>query len=166
MIYFHVVISLFLIIVSVYTSDILFNEVSEVDFINNIGFVAENSNPGIAYFFKNNVLFFLLVSLTPFVNVILFVLQFINLGTTIQSIMNLSFENQFIFLYRHLFFEVIALFTAIIISYKLFGYGKDLLNDRKVDWNKRCKKILILYMILVISTLLGAILEGTVSVAI
>lgn len=58
MIYFHVVISLFLIIVSVYTSDILFNEVSEVDFINNIGFVAENSNPGIAYFFKNNVLFF------------------------------------------------------------------------------------------------------------
>lgn len=80
--------------------------------------------------------------------------------------MNLSFENQFIFLYRHLFFEVIALFTAIIISYKLFGYGKDLLNDRKVDWNKRCKKILILYMILVISTLLGAILEGTVSVAI
>lgn len=165
-IYFHIVIALFFLILSVYSSNFIFDKVSKGDFFNNSTLILNNKNPGMLFFFKNNISFFLLVSIVPFFNCILFILQFISLGISIQSILHLPLKYQFVFLYRHLFFEIIALFTAIIISYKLFQYSKYLLNDKNVDWKKKGKKIVILYLILIISTLIGAILEGTVNVGI
>lgn len=166
--YFHIIISILFFIIGFYISDVIYQNIANVGITTNSLLNSEHSNPGIMFFFKNNIRFFLLVSIMPFINILFFSMQFINLGTSVQSMMdlNLSLDIQFQMLYRHGVFEIIALFLAILISYKLWNYTRDILNDKKRNWKKEMVIVGVMYLFITLCTFAGAILEGTVNVAI
>lgn len=156
--YFHLILAFFCMIIG-YSASNLFNENLSNDFMLSINTAQEN--PGIIFFFTNNIRFFLMISILPFINLYLFIMQFLSIGFSISKIINISLLNQFFILYRHLFFEVIGIVLAILVSYRYVLYGKNLLNDVEIDWKKEAKFIGLIYLAIFICTMIGALLEGT-----
>ena len=132
----------------------------------NNGITEYVNNPGIFFFFKHNLSFFMLMSVLPFINIIFFIFQFISLGSNINIASTLPFNTQFTILYRHLFFEVIALFTAIYISYIYYNLSKNILKDKYINWKNELLFLGLLYNLIIICTLIGAVLEGNANVKI
>lgn len=128
--------------------------------------ITSAQNVGFIKIFENNILFFFLISVFPVINLVLFLFQFAGLGSNVYQIQKLSFQLQFKMLYRHTFFELIALFIAVYISYLIFYTAYDYLHDNKKKVNKKIliKKIIISYSAIVLCTVTGAILEGNMSV--
>lgn len=122
-------------------------------------------NPGIMFFFLNNIKFFISISFLPFINLYFYIIQFISIGINISEIISLPFKFQFYILYRHLFFEVIAIMISIILSYRYIIDAKKLLNDIKIDWKKEGKMVAGAYLFILICTIIAAVLEGTANVA-
>lgn len=161
--YFYIVVGVFTLILGYYFSDYLYQDSSNI--ITNINLANEKVNPGIIYFFKNNILFFIFLTIIPFINLYYFNVQFFSVGSSIHRIINLPINSQFEILYRHLIFEIIAIIISIIISYEFWNLSRYLLKDEKVNWKKEFIKITILYSIIIICTFIGAVLEGSVNVA-
>lgn len=128
---------------------------------NDIQEILLGTNPGILYFFKKNLLFFLLISITPFINIFLIVIQFLQVGFMIAQIENLNILSQTMLLYRHLIFEMIGLFIAAVISFKYIHVIQCILKDKEINKTKYVKCLTYLYAIIVIATMMGALLEGT-----
>lgn len=128
---------------------------------NDIKEILLGTNPGILYFFKKNILFFLFISITPFINIFLTGIQFMQVGFMIAQIENMNFISQTTILYRHLIFEVVALFTAFLISFKYVQIIQSILKDQKCDKSRIIKVISLLYIVIIIVTFIGAVLEGT-----
>lgn len=121
-------------------------------------------NPGTLFFFKNNVVFFLVITILPYINFPILILQMASVGVQMRLIGGLSFEVQFNMLYRHLVFEFIALLISIYCSY----YLKIILNkwhQKELTTTKKDMKILLLLYVLIISlTYIAALLEGGANV--
>lgn len=122
---------------------------------------------GSSLIFKNNLLFFSVICIMPIVNIMIVIVQFFNLGSFIYICKGLSIELQFILLYRHTFFEIIAVFISVYISYLILLNGREYieaLNMVKGYYFKKVKYIGLLYLLVVILTCIGAVLEGNVIV--
>lgn len=129
--------------------------------------VSKVENVSVLMLLKNNIIFFCVVSVFPVINLLFVVMQFFQLGTLIYSCKDMNIFLQFVLLYRHTFFEIIALFIAIYISYIILIVGKQYINDvsiDKVDYKKILRKIGFCYLIVVVATVIGALLEGNVHV--
>lgn len=117
----------------------------------------------------NNLFFFTLVSLMPVINSLLIIPQFLMFGVHARAVANLPAESQFIILYRHSILEVCALLLSISISYYLlFGCREYMLEDSDSRGKLRAQLLALLrvYGVVVVITLLGAMLEGSVGVRI
>lgn len=121
--------------------------------------------PGIWFIFSNNIVFFSLVCVLPFVNFILYSAQFLGIGNNVFQIQSLPIEIQTTLLYRHAIFEVIALLMSIYISYEIYSIAHEYLHNSIKVTRKTFVKIFLTYAILVVLTLIGAYLEGTVNVS-
>lgn len=156
--YFHFILAFFCIIIGFYANEFINGTVND-NFTPNL--VNMNDNPGILFFFKNNIMFFLIISIIPLINLYFFSVQFLSIGYSINNIINLSLSLQINILYRHLIFEIIAILLSILISYRYILVGRRLLKDIKINWKKEVKIMGILYLLIFIFTLIGAVLEGT-----
>lgn len=117
--------------------------------------------------FKNNILFFALISVLPIFNWFMVLAQFFQLGFFAFSISELSLRLQFLLLYRHTFFEILALFAAVYISQLGLTIGKKFVNNVDVEegyYKKSFIKIAWTYLFILIATVIGALLEGNVNV--
>lgn len=114
--------------------------------------------------FFNNILLFILISLTPIANSILFAVQFFMLGSLLKTAQLLSLDQQLTLLFRHTCFEILALFIAIYISYYLLlailKYIKDIISLKDIKFI--ALKITYYYCIIIACTFLGALLEASV----
>lgn len=117
---------------------------------------------------KNNLGFFLVISLLPIINILLVITQFVKLGILAFNCKDMTFYMRFIILYRHTFFEIIALFVAIYVSCNIITYGKKYIETENSEEEDNYKKILyrigISYTVVIIVTVIGAYLEGHVNV--
>lgn len=120
--------------------------------------------PGIGPIFANNIAFFSLICVTPFLNFAMSAFQFVAIGHNIFQIRELTFGLQAVLLYRHAVFEVIALMISVYISYEIYRILRDYLHKSIKPERKRWLRILICYAAVALLTLLGACLEGTVNV--
>ena len=160
--YFSLISAFFLMILGYCTGDLISGGVNS-NFTLSINDTQEN--PGIIFFFINNIRFFIIISFLPFINLYLFIVQFLSIGINVSEIINLSLSTQFYILYRHLFFEIIAIIIAMLLSYRYIIDAKKLLNDIKVNWKKEAKIVALAYLLIFICTIIGAVLEGTANVA-
>ena len=120
---------------------------------------------GSTMLFKNNILFFALTSVLPVLNILLVVVQFFQLGTTAYSIRGLSAGTQFVLLYRHTAFEIIALVLSVYISYRLLFMGLAYTQNQTVSkgfYKRSLKSVGIAYLFMTAATVIGALLEGNV----
>lgn len=116
---------------------------------------------------KNNLSFFLIISILPIINILFVITQFGKLGVLVFNCKDMSFNMSFLILYRHTFFEIIALFIAIYISCNIFVYGKKYIDTEKSDedsYKNILIRIGISYLVMAIITIIGAYLEGHVNV--
>ena len=159
--YFHIILALFFIIIGSCLDNFLFENIKSIkeNFMNISN--KQRINPGVMFFFINNIKFFLLISILPFIGTIFFSIQFLTIGSTINQVIKFPFLYGFNLLYRHLIFEIIALFISIIISYKYWKCSKKILKDISINWKKEVLVLSIMYLIIILCTLIGAILEGT-----
>lgn len=120
--------------------------------------------PGIGFIFANNFGFFTLVCILPFFNSVIYAIQFLAIGNNIFQIHSLPIEVQKDLLYRHAIFEVIALSVSVYISYELYealnGFLHNSIKPNKVIYIK----IIMSYILVIVLTITGACLEGTVNV--
>ena len=120
--------------------------------------------PGIGPIFVNNIAFFSLICITPFLNFAMSAVQFVAIGNNIFQIRELPLGLQAVLLYRHAVFEVIALMLSVYISYEVYRILRDYLHKSIRPERKRWIRILICYAAVALLTLSGACLEGTVNV--
>lgn len=120
--------------------------------------------PGIGFIFANNIGFFSLVCILPFLNFIMYAIQFLAIGNNVFQIQALPFEIQANLLYRHALFEVMALSISIYVSYEIYNALYDYLHNSIKAGRKTYVKIILSYVIIIILTLVGACLEGTINV--
>lgn len=134
----------------------------------NSHFGAEKEKAGVLMIFLNNLAFFSFVCCLPILNIIYFIVQFFYMGTYIHQIESLNLLQQFTLLYRHSILEIIALFIAVYISYSLLKMSLIFLKSEKHNffYREKFKQIGVAYLLIVVLTLLGALLEGNVSVLI
>lgn len=154
-----IVISLLSITLGFLTSNIIIGNFnvplsSDPTLLNNI------NNPGVLFFFKHNLSFFLTMTVLPLINIPIFIFQLIMTGVHINIIGELSFANQFNILFRHLFFEYIALVISVVVSFKNYIVLKDLHQNKINTLSINLKKIFILYTFIIILTIIAARLEG------
>lgn len=135
-----------------------FAEVDEMTFLN------ELDKPEIQFFFQHNIIFFLTISILPFINMFIVVIQLFLTGLQISLIQNLSLQMQFNLFYRHLIFEFLALFLAICVSYKIYLLLKDIHQVKRKGIKKRALIVLVFYAGILLSTMIAAILEGSIHV--
>ncbi|MDK8691689.1 hypothetical protein ACMZ78_05075 [Gardnerella swidsinskii] len=124
------------------------------------------TNNELVKIFCNNICLFSLVAITPVVNAIFFIFQFFVMGSVIYTIQHLSIQQQFILLFRHSIFEVLALLLSIYISYRLLILANDYTIDKiTTNETKRVlKHLLLIYFVIVIITFFGACLEWSANV--
>lgn len=120
--------------------------------------------PGIGFIFANNIGFFSLVCFLPFLNFIMYATQFLAIGNNAFRIHTFNIEIQANLLYRHAVFEIVALSISIYVSYEIYRVLHDYLHNSIKPNKKTFKKLILLYIIIVVLTLIGACLEGTVNV--
>ena len=82
----------------------------------------------------------------------------------IFQIHTLPMEVQSNLLYRHAIFEIVALSVSVYISYEIYRELYDYLHNSIKPSKKTYMKIILTYVIVVVLTLVGACLEGTVNV--
>lgn len=85
----------------------------------------------------------------------------LQIGAMFFQISALPIDAQFVILYRHLIFEFIALFLALVISSKIYTLIHSILNDLPINKKKTLLRLCIYYILIVTFTLIGALLEGT-----
>lgn len=120
------------------------------------------NSTGVLMIFLNNIKFFLLVSILPFVNFFVVLVQFFNVGIYIFNMRDVSILGQFNILYRHLIFEILALLIAVKLSYYIYGSLKKFIDfDTPINWKRFIKRLVFCYLSIVILTLCGALLEGS-----
>ncbi len=111
------------------------------------------------WIFGVNLTFFTIVALLPFINLLLVIPQFLNLGQMASAMGSLSLADQFMLVYRHTIFEIAALIISVRISYLLFsmirGYGNRALVSGSLS------RVARLYLAVIVLTAIGALLEGT-----
>lgn len=90
--------------------------------------------------------------------------QFLAIGNNIFQIHTLPMEVQSNLLYRHAIFEIVALSVSVYISYEIYRALYDYLHNSIKPSKKTYMKIILTYVIVVVLTLVGACLEGTVNV--
>lgn len=117
-------------------------------------------NPGVLFFFRHNLSFFLTMTVLPIINIPIFIFQLIITGIHINIIGELALVDQFNILYRHLFFEFTAMLTAVILSYKNYRILVDLHRNRTGNLLADLKQIIILYIVVTFLTIFAALLEG------
>lgn len=166
---FHVVFAIFFGILGYISFSLLAdNNVLEIKaLINDYDHVvAEQEKAGIIMIFLNNISFFSIVCVLPLINIIYLIVQFFNIGTYIYQIQELDLLQQFNLLYRHSIFEIVALIISIYISYSLLQMANTYLKSTVDDfpYRRKFKKVAIAYVLILILTLVGALLEGNVRV--
>lgn len=116
----------------------------------------------------NNLFFFTLVSLTPVINLLLIVPQFLMFGVHARVVIDLPIESQFIILYRHSVLEFCALIVSVLISYYLLFGCREYMHERSDDSGGKLRArflvLLRIYGMVVVLTVLGALLEGSIGV--
>lgn len=123
-------------------------------------FLTQLDHPTMAFFFWHNIRYFLIISILPFINAILVPVQLGLTGIQLVTIRSLSFSLQFMLMYRHLFFEWLALIIAMFISYRWVDWFK-LLHARDYSLARReFVKLGIMYLLVLVFTAIGAYLEG------
>lgn len=116
---------------------------------------------------RNNLVFFTVVCCLPILNAVLVIPQFLVLGVKMRLISELPLGVQFVLLYRHTVLEIIALFLALGISYGILLSSKKFLDSSKLGravYGRQLRALLPAYVLTVVLTLVGAVLEGTVHV--
>lgn len=111
----------------------------------------------------NNALFFLMVSVLPIVNSVIFVPQFVSIGGHAHAIAHLPASAQFDLLYRHTAFEIVALLVSIWVSYRLLFAIRAYLRDPAADrasLGRALRPLAVAYPLVLALTLVGALLEG------
>jgi len=121
-------------------------------------------NPGGMFFLKHNITFFLLMSVLPVINVAIMIIQIIITGLDIGFIQEFSFNTQFIFLYRHLFFEFIALIVAVSLGNKFLMAINMVIAKEEIKKRKLLFEVAISYALIIICTVIAAALEGSAHV--
>lgn len=112
----------------------------------------------------NNLAFFLVVSLLPVVNILMVIVQFASLGGLAFTIRDLPVDAQVDLLYRHTIFEVAALSVAVAISYLAFFAIKDYADSATRDTQGLLRRLRVaarLYLVVLVCTIVGALLEGS-----
>lgn len=125
------------------------------------------SLPDLLHILRSNVGFFIMVSLLPVLNSVVVGQQLFTLGATAHQIHQLPLATQFDLLYRHTALEMIALFMAVRISYVFFFTIREYLRSdgsSKATLAARLKSTIPLYLVVVLCTVVGALLEGTANV--
>lgn len=115
----------------------------------------------------NNACFFVLVSVLPIVNFVMFVPQFLSVGSHAHAIADLPLLEQFELLYRHTALEVVALLLSIVASYRLLLAVQEYLaqEGRNRSTLVACvRRTARLYPVILALTGVGALLEGTAHV--
>lgn len=118
------------------------------------------SNPGAQYFFENNITFFLIMSILPFINVPIFIVQMLVSGMHARLIADLPLSYQFEIFYRHFTLEYIALLISLNISGLLYGVLQKMHKYRDYKPKNDFLHIILLYGIMVVLTIIVAVLEG------
>ena len=111
----------------------------------------------------NNAGFFSLVCVLPIVNFLIFVPQFVFVGSHAHAIADLPAGAQFDLLYRHTALEIVALVLAIAVSYQLLFAVRAYLDAPGADRGvllHRLRPALLTYPVILALTLVGALLEG------
>jgi len=121
-------------------------------------------NPGGIFFFKHNIMFFLVLTILPIVNVVIMMLQIIVTGIDIGFIQDLSFDVQFMLLYRHLFFEFIALILAVSLGNKFLQNMNMVIVKQEINKRKLLFEVATYYSAIIICTIIAATLEGSAHV--
>lgn len=124
-------------------------------------------NAGFSAIFLNNIVFFTLICILPFVGYAIGGYQFLTLGTYIYLCKDMTFVQQFNILYRHAIFEIIAILLSAYISYSLYNLIKRYIKSIKKgdkSYSIEFRKIAFVYFVVVVSTAVGALLEGYVHV--
>ncbi|MCL2482658.1 MAG: stage II sporulation protein M [Propionibacteriaceae bacterium] len=121
----------------------------------------------ISALFWHNLLLFTAISLLPVINSLITAVQFFMIGVIVSSIATMPFMLQVMMVYRHGLFEVTALLLAVTVSYiLLFSLTQFSSSESRDITNLRRGMMLSLslYSVIILLTLVGAILEGTVVV--
>ncbi|MDQ0231655.1 stage II sporulation protein M [Metabacillus malikii] len=168
---FHFVIAVFFTILGYISYSLLVeNNIMEINLLINDyqNVMSEKEKAGFMMIFINNITFFSLVCVLPILNFIYLSVQFFNIGTYIYQIKSLAFLQQFTLLYRHSIFEILALMIAIYISYSLIQMSNTYLKSTDIDfpYRKRFKQLAFAYVVILVLTFVGALLEGNVHVLI
>lgn len=119
-------------------------------------------NPGGVFFLKHNLGFFFLVTILPFINIPILLIQLFISGVYAYIIRDLPLYQQFIIYYRHFALEYIALIMSTFVSYFNYEILKKMHRDRKYYWRNDVILVLRYYVIILILTLFAAFLEGGV----
>lgn len=163
---FYNIISLFGLLLGYIIYDLLTQyNIIEASEIFNSSVVTENA--GFLMIFKNNLLFFSLICIMPILNVMFTIIQFFNLGALVYMVKGISIESQIRLLYRHTIFEIIALLFSVYISYIVLLVGREYIKDKNISkayYFNKIKHISLIYLIVVILSCIGALLEGNVIV--
>jgi len=161
---FHLCVALFLGIVGFFLQDRLAS-LLELSPTSALGPVELSSTTSELWFIlSRNLVFFLVVSILPFIGSILAGIQFISLGSLVFTIQNQPARAQIDILYRHTIFEILALSASVIISYVLFFAIRDYMRASEAQGRKLLaldlKCLIPLYAVMIASTISGALLEG------
>lgn len=117
-----------------------------------------------AHILRNNTLFFLLVSVMPVVNVVLFAPQFLMVGSHGHTLAGMPASAQWELLYRHTALETVALMLSIAVSYLFFfavrAYSLSPDGDKHL-LAARIRRATALYPVILAVTLVAALLEGS-----
>lgn len=122
-----------------------------------------------AFILRTNLLFFLLVSVLPVVNLLLVLPQFFMLGVTTGAMLNLPFNSQFDLLYRHASLEAVALLVSVALSYRMLFALRRFTDSPQRDLpvlGRDLRRLLPGYLLILAITLVAAILEGTAVVGV
>lgn len=118
------------------------------------------NNPGVLFFFKYNISFFLIVSVLPFINLPICFIQLVVTGINMRLIANLGIGEQIEIFYRHFIFECSALLLSLYVSLILYKVVRKMHKERTYQWKKDVKYILFIYFLICLFTVIAAILEG------
>ncbi|MCM0598369.1 hypothetical protein [Periweissella fabalis] len=118
-------------------------------------------NPGWNFFFTHNLLFAIILSVLPFINLLLIFTQLVSFGFNIYFIHKLSLGLQVTLFFRHAIFETAAMFCSVVISLIFYDMCQEFLEDKKINKNKRIKSLIFWYGVMVTLILLAALMEGS-----
>lgn len=121
------------------------------------------------FILKTNLLFFLLVSVLPVVNLLMALPQFFLLGVTTGAMLDLPWQTQVDLLYRHASLEAVALLVAVAMSYRLLFVLRRFSDAPVRDVRalmRDLRGLLPGYGIIVAITVSAAILEGSAVVGV